>query len=1087
MENIGKYHANNENPKDLSSKAEKQQQIQKSSIALPDIKEDDDMLQPNKSFPQKSCPTKKGHRRQRSASMNSYLPSWKNQSNDFCGKELGPKAAEIDNRRITLPETEKNFEDLLQKKSRNRQRRKTMAMDNLWERRRLSTIQADLGNRRRSRQGSSNIESLWRMSQHDFDHIIGKDIDEEEVYGKNERKRSSTTSNPVPNITFTDTTVVKNMSIFKRSNQDGSSDDVLVNIKNDGGFEDEWMEDKYNSSVENSEETLNHSNSVSRSRMAFDPHFRNKSAAPFKTRRYDVSTSELRSRKRTISLATFITSSQTNDLYKQRTSLSLENLRVPRRWLSLRNVVSCINVLILAISIMIIAVVSYFAGIRSTKEAITAMSNVTVSSVMNKLNGVLDGAEKANIFTQSIYDTPEYPLSDTQKGINHIYFLMTRDSNEFDMIYVVSPLNLFMGVELYRNSVGVIEKDKMLVKHQNVTTRPYRLVNSVSSLCSYRDTSCVMQAFNPANPTLNNSTYVVSSRPFFKHAEEKARAGWSEIYLYSDGKTLGITAVRPVYLSSTLEFVSAVDISLKMLSDYLIVASKSIAGDGGIRPLFFIIEADSGLLVATSNPEVPLVSNSTKRIKASDSSFGPVRICIEKLEEIYGPLRLINWADSPNPLTFQTEDAQVVFDIYRKAEKDINWIVTTYIPFATYNQNINNTYFTQVPLVSVLVLVFSMLVSVMVTRSVGKPLKMIAQQMLDIADFSFEELYAEQDVPDVQKSHNSIQSKLREQNNVQSLCANLSNMQLKEVQYLKSAMSAMKSGLKSFAKYVPLDIVTLLLKMKREAVLGVDEMDLTVMFMDIVDFTKITETLPPQKLVELMKEFLSSMSEIIIESNGVVDKYIGDAIMAFWNAPISVRNHPDVSCTVALKCQKLLHDLRDDWKKKGLPELKTRIGINTGGALVGNIGSTNRFNYTVIGDNVNIASRLEALNKRYGTSILISQNVVEKLHLEFFVVRPLDFVRMKGKSLPIKVYELVGFRRLMAKSIVEAYEIYEAGFEEYCLGNFVTAANHFERFLRIVNVVDKAAIDKFTICNKLRQLTPRERADWTPIITMCEK
>ena len=135
------------------------------------------------------------------------------------------------------------------------------------------------------------------------------------------------------------------------------------------------------------------------------------------------------------------------------------------------------------------------------------------------------------------------------------------------------------------------------------------------------------------------------------------------------------------------------------------------------------------------------------------------------------------------------------------------------------------------------------------------------------------------------------------------------------------------------------------------------------MFSDIADFTTISESLQPSELVELLSLYLDEMSKIVIDSGGVVDKYIGDAIMAFWNSPLKVENHQVISCRVALQSQERLRELHLLWKEGGYPLIKMRIGVHSGPVLVGNLGSPDRLNYTCIGDNVNLASRLEGLNK----------------------------------------------------------------------------------------------------------------------------
>ena len=188
--------------------------------------------------------------------------------------------------------------------------------------------------------------------------------------------------------------------------------------------------------------------------------------------------------------------------------------------------------------------------------------------------------------------------------------------------------------------------------------------------------------------------------------------------------------------------------------------------------------------------------------------------------------------------------------------------------------------------------------------------------------------------------------------------------------------------------------------------LGGEKRAVTVFFSDIAGFTTVSEQLKPEDLVKLLNEYLGEMTEIILANHGTLDKYEGDAIMAFWNAPIPVTGHELHACNTALENQKRLAELRDKWAKLNLPELKVRIGLNSGEAVVGNMGSENRFGYTAMGDNVNLASRLESINKQYGTYLMISESTYLAVKDEM-VCRELDQIRVKGKHEPVRVYELI--------------------------------------------------------------------------------
>jgi adenylate cyclase len=188
--------------------------------------------------------------------------------------------------------------------------------------------------------------------------------------------------------------------------------------------------------------------------------------------------------------------------------------------------------------------------------------------------------------------------------------------------------------------------------------------------------------------------------------------------------------------------------------------------------------------------------------------------------------------------------------------------------------------------------------------------------------------------------------------------------------------------------------------------LGGEKKELTVIFTDIRGFTSISEMLDPEALVEFLNEYLGAMTDIVFAHGGLLDKYIGDAIMALWGTPLPAPDHAASACRAALDMTARLQDLRQEWKTRGLPPLEIGVGINTGPMVVGNMGSSRRFNYTVMGDQVNLGSRLEGLNKFYGTRILLSESTRAQLGEEF-LMREVDAVRVKGKRQPVVVFELL--------------------------------------------------------------------------------
>ncbi len=208
----------------------------------------------------------------------------------------------------------------------------------------------------------------------------------------------------------------------------------------------------------------------------------------------------------------------------------------------------------------------------------------------------------------------------------------------------------------------------------------------------------------------------------------------------------------------------------------------------------------------------------------------------------------------------------------------------------------------------------------------------------------------------------------------------------------------------AFQHYVTASVVNEILKNPEKLNLHGEERNLTIFFSDIEGFTTLSEGMSPLDVVSLLNEYLTAMTDIIFDYNGLLDKYEGDAIMAVFGAPVNHADHAIRACRCAIKNQRVLSKLREKWQSEGKPQIKVRIGINTGDVVVGNMGSTMRFDYTVIGDNVNLASRLETANKVFNTSILISEATAE-LAKDAIVSRKLAKMKIVGKSVLVNVYE----------------------------------------------------------------------------------
>jgi adenylate cyclase len=270
--------------------------------------------------------------------------------------------------------------------------------------------------------------------------------------------------------------------------------------------------------------------------------------------------------------------------------------------------------------------------------------------------------------------------------------------------------------------------------------------------------------------------------------------------------------------------------------------------------------------------------------------------------------------------------------------------------------------------------------------------------------------------------------------------------------------------------------------------MGGERRTLTVLFTDLKGFTSFSEGVDPEILGHVIGQYLDAMTSVVFQHGGTLDKFIGDAVMAFWNAPLDEPEHARKACRAALDMQAALERLSDEWQAQGLPRQYMRIGINTGPASVGNMGSSRRFAYTALGDAVNLAARLEPLNNEYGTRICVSQATLDAAGgRQDFVVRYLDLVAVKGKREAVPIYELVGRigDAAVASRYAPVFEHYNRAVVLYQQRQFTEAAELFNRALAITNGDDGPSAVYVERCMELAVEPPDP--DWDLVYVMKHK
>jgi adenylate cyclase len=287
----------------------------------------------------------------------------------------------------------------------------------------------------------------------------------------------------------------------------------------------------------------------------------------------------------------------------------------------------------------------------------------------------------------------------------------------------------------------------------------------------------------------------------------------------------------------------------------------------------------------------------------------------------------------------------------------------------------------------------------------------------------------------------------------------------------------------AFSKYVSEKVVNQILAKPEILVLGGEERVLTAFFSDLAGFSSISEDLSPQELVELLNDYLTEMTDIIIKYDGTVDKFEGDAIIAFFGAPVPYEDHALRACRVAIEMQQRLAEMRDHWKTLGKHQLYMRIGVNTGRMVIGNMGSKTRMDYTMMGDSVNLASRLEGVNKQYQTETIISEFTFEKVKAEI-ETRELDTIRVMGKNKPIKIYEVLGKKGELSPQMRAILPLFNQGLQYYSNRDWKQALACFEKVLQI-NEHDGPSLTYRERCIDYQYRPPQE--NWDGVYEMTSK
>lgn len=515
-----------------------------------------------------------------------------------------------------------------------------------------------------------------------------------------------------------------------------------------------------------------------------------------------------------------------------------------------------------------------------------------------------------------------------------------------------------------------------------------------------------------------NAGYDPRNRPFYELAKKAGKRVWTSPYIFFEQGVPGITCAMPVYAAQTqLKGVFSIDFDLNSLSE--IVAKTKVSERGVV----FIFTENREIL---GHPTIKVVSKTGQRgegkiLTVADIPDANIKAFFAALDS--------NKKDKTAGDFKTRAHHNFNFDIngerhlasYSRFEIDegLHWIIGIIAPendfrgIVEVKENYKRAY-----AISVAAILLSLMLAVVFTRTILTPLRSISKDMERVGRLEI----------DSGATNGSM---------------------FKEISVMDQNLQNMKGGLRSFASYVPKDLVRSLLESGKEAKLEGSTEILTVLFTDIAGFTSFAEQLEPTELVQKLSKYFEIMTAAIMQHKGTIDKFIGDGIMAFWGAPAADTQHAVDACLAALSCVKALRELAQSkehgyWAK----QLRTRFGIATGPVLVGNIGTRERMNYTVMGDTVNLSSRLEGINKFYNTSIVASESTW-LLVKDQIVGRALDIVAVKGKSQGVRVYELLGLRATASAQDLELEKIAERGISAFVSKDMAAAKVDFNRILEM--------------------------------------
>jgi adenylate cyclase len=681
---------------------------------------------------------------------------------------------------------------------------------------------------------------------------------------------------------------------------------------------------------------------------------------------------------------------------------------------------------LILITSVLLSVISYISSRNSLIQLSEGLINQNARVVKEQVHGYLSPVRTASEHTRALLKRGVISKDD-RKGMEEYFY---------DYLKVNPTISMFFYGDVKGNFLMVKRQPSGAIDTKIVKTKGKRSV-----IWRHRDPGADINSIKN-EIKYPNDRYDPRVRTWFKGAMKVKDTFWSNVYVFFTDRMPGVTVAVPYKdKNGKWEGAFTVNIGLVDLSDFL--AQHIKVGSSGQALLI----DELGQIIATHDKKSLIIEESSgkRRMRKLHESKQPEVLALSENEEVKTYLKKAFSQSGVPPLTLRYKTGGntwvctlLAIDV-GKSKRWVSAVIAKEDDFLASAKKASR----KALLIAVILALLALVAGLFLSRIISNGLSTLVAESERVKRMELD--------------------------------STPSKSSFREINEVLASFESMKVGLRAFQKYVPMKVVRKLLDKREDPELGGSVKQLTILFSDIKGFTSISERLEPMELAHQLGEYLSIMTRRIQKRQGTVDKYIGDAVMAFWGAPSELPEHATEACHAILEA---VDDLGKHEKKHPyLSDYYTRIGIHTASVVVGNFGCEDRLNYTIIGDGVNLASRLEGLNKVFGTQIIVSEDTAQVVS-KLFLLRRLAKVAVVGRTAPCVVYELICTAEKASLEQVKYFGLYEEALDNYFARDFSTAI----KIIESLETLDAPSTWLLTRCSDLIDKSlPKE---WDGVITM---